>query len=502
MRDEIQKYKCFSRRSLVLCAIKFTLFSTILGKYYYLQISQSRKYKVLSDKNRIKLTVIPPFRGIISDRSGEILAANKKFYRVILESTEIKNAMQTIKQINKILGAKKLDESEENLKKKIKKKKHFSSLVLGKYLTWDEVSKIEVNADILTGVEVDIGQERFYPYKHYLAHVIGYISSPTNEEVEKSSLPNFQDFKIGKNGVEKTLDNHLHGLPGLKKTEVDAYGRQIRKIAVDPAIAGQNLSLTIDAKLQAYIANLLEGKQGSIVVMDVNSGNVLAMHSSPAYDPNLFINGIAQDDWDKLLQNKHKPLINKTISIPYPPGSTFKIITALAALSSGIKPNHTIVCKGKHKVGTHTFRCWKKGGHGKIHFQKAIAQSCNVFFYDLAERVGIRNIKKIANIMGLGKKTGVQMPFENAGLIPYKAWKKNRYSVDWYIGDTVNAAIGQGYVLTTPIQLALMSARLASGNKLMPNIILGETELEQKKLAIKPSHLEFVRKGLYLVFKQ
>ena len=498
MRDEIEKYRLFSRRAFVLCALKFSTFSLILSKYYSVQILNSDRYKVLSDKNRVKLTVLPPFRGLILDRNGEVLASNKKFYRVLLDSSKIGNAMDYIKKINKILGRKVLDESKENLNKRIKKKKHFSPLTLGKYLSWEEVSKIEFNADILRGIEIDIGQERFYPYGTHLSHIIGYIGNPSIEESKNSFLPNFQDFKVGKNGVEQHLNRKLRGIPGFRKDEVDAHGTKVRRISVQQPVIGRNASLAINATLQSHITGLMSDKQGAIVVIDVRTGDVLAMQSSPSYDPNLFNNGISYSDWDNLLKNKHQPLINKAISIPYPPGSIFKIITSLAALEAGIPYHYKVQCKGRHRVGTHTFRCWKKSTHGTVKFQDAIAQSCNIFFYDIAQKIGIHNIKKMADKMGLGYKTGIQLPFENSGLIPSKQWKKRMYDMDWYIGDTVNTAIGQGYTLTTPIQLALMSARLASGRELEPNILL-QDNIKYPKLNINTKHLEFVRKGMYMV---
>ncbi len=498
MRDEVYKYKTFGRRSIVLGGIKLVLLSLIAGRYYYLQMKNSEKYKTLSENNRIKVIVIPALRGHLLDRHGNDIANNTVFYRLGLDSHEIKNLGEIIPKVENVLG-RPLKLSKELIEKRIIKKSKNEPLIIEDSLNWEEVSKVSLNNHLLPNIDVIEAPVRCYPFKEAFAHITGYIGSPTEDEIEILDLPTFNELKIGKSGVEKIFDETLRGYPGLRKTEVDVKGTYIRELSKDSPVSGNKLTLTIDADIQKFVYDIMKERkaEGAVVVLDAKTGGVIAMHSSPSFDPNEFVDGVSKDYWETITNNPNNPLINQVVSNPYPPGSTFKIVTAMAALRSGkMTPSRTHTCTGVHYVGSKPFKCWKTGGHGTLNLEQAIQRSCNPYFYSAGQLIGPQIIADTARLLGYGSKTDIELPFEHAGLIPDPKWKQNRYKMEWYMGDTINTSIGQGYVLVTPLQLAVMTARIVTGKRVQPTLIYTEKPVELESLGIAEEHIKVIREGM------
>jgi penicillin-binding protein 2 len=497
MRDEVSKYKTFGRRAIFIGGIKLALLSLIAGRYFFLQISRSEKYKTLSENNRIKIIIVPPLRGSILDRNDEKIADNTIFYRLGVDSEYIKELEDIVPKVEDILG-RKLKLSLEQIKKRLIKRNRNEPLIIEDSLTWHEVSKASLNNHLLEGVEVIQAPVRSYLQDESFVHITGYIGCPTEKEIDAMDLISFNELKIGKSGIEKIYDETLRGYPGLKRTEVDVKGTLIRELSKDSPTPGDNLKLTIDANLQKHLFDVMakDNINGAVVVLKAKTGEVLAMHSSPSFNPNEFVDGVSQKYWDQLMAHPHNPMINNVVSTPYPPGSTFKIITAIAALRHGYSPNRTHTCTGVHYVGSRPFKCWKSGGHGTLDLTQAIAQSCNPYFYSIAQNIGVDIIADTARKLGYGSLSKIELPFEHAGLIPDPKWKQNRYKMTWYMGDTINTAIGQGYVLVTPIQLATMTARVATGTLVTPTLIYKEKYEPFAELDIPKKCLTPVQEGM------
>jgi penicillin-binding protein 2 len=501
MRDENSKYKLFTRRSLVLGGLKLALFGLITGRYYYLQIIKSDLYSTLSDRNRIKLTVLPSERGKILDRNGIEIASNTVYFKLALDPIfikSIKNIINDIENATKI----RLGLEDSNIKKLIKKRNSNDFICLKDNLSWEEIAKIYENDYALYGIDIIKATHRNYFDSEVFAHITGYIGSISDGDSPDLLIINLNSnqIKIGKMGIEKKFDSYLLGKPGYKRTEVDSRGKYVRILATEEAVRGEDVTLTIDADLQKAVHNLMisKGISGAAVVMNVHTGEIIGMNSTPSFDPNKFVDGVSVDYWGKLLKNENYPMINNAISTPYPPGSTFKLAVALAALESGIDPNKKVFCNGSYKLGNRAFKCWKTEGHGEVDLLKGIYQSCNPYFFTVAMQIGFSKIASVARKLGLGAKTNIELTSENQGLIPDHAWKKRRLGSGWYPGDTVNASIGQGYVLATPIQIALMTARIATGKKISPTLILNDKKQEFDNLDFAAKNLELVKLGMMI----
>lgn len=495
MRDEIVKYKTYTRRAIFLAGLKIGLISLIAGRYYYLQMVNSEKYKTLAEQNRIKVIILPALRGHMYDRNGLEIANNTVYYRLGVDPYKLNQLDNIIERVEKVLD-RKLKLSRDAIDSRIQKKSKNEALLIEDNLTWEEISRIAVYNHLIEEVDVIEAPVRHYPHGDAFAHISGYIGAPTEEEVENLSLLNFNELRIGKSGLEKILDEDLRGYPGIRKTEVNVRGRYVREISKDEPISGNDVKLTIDAELQKFVSDLMIAKkaEGAVVVMDAKTGGILAMHSSPSFDPNEFVDGVSKEYWQKVNSNPSNPLINNVISTPYPPGSTFKIITALAGLSAGIDPKRTFHCGAAYSLGSHVFKCMH--AHGSVNCYDAIARSCNVYFYNVASIIGVQKIADTARKLGYDAKTGIELPFEHPGSIPDPAWKQKRFKMEWYKGDTINTSIGQGYVLVTPIQMATMTARVATGKIIKPTLILRDNTEPLADLDIDPKHLETVRIGL------
>ena len=477
--------KLLSRRTFLLGLGKGVLFSSIFFRLAYLQLFKSDQYKVLAEKNRISLRLITPLRGNILDRNDNILALNKNSYNVLIEGNKSRSEIEkTIQKISRIIY---LNDTDIN---KIyntfsTKKKSDLPIVIKKNLKWNELSSLNVNLINLPNVFIEKGIRREYPFENIAAHVIGYMSDPVKSDIKTNPILQMMKTDIGRSGIEQSYEKELRGFPGTKHLEVNAFGREIREMSKEESVSGNDIKLTIDIKLQKYASSLLKDKIGSIVVIDVNNGEILAIESSPNFDPNLFTKSISQEEWNELINNPMSPLVNKSISGEYSPGSTFKLIVLYSALiNKVIKPNSTITCSSKINFGDRNFYCWchkKKTGcwatrsnTRKVGPELAIAQSCDGFFYELSKKVGIENIVETARNFGLGSKSGLNLKGEKVGLVPNKSWKKKIYKRSWKIGETMITGVGQGYLTTTPIQLAVMTAIFANnGKKIFPTIFKG-----------------------------
>lgn len=485
----------FTRRALIFGGAKVAAVSLLLGRLYYLQFIRASEFKTLAEDNRVKLQLIPPERGFILDRHGEELAINQKNFRLLIEVTHVGEMEKTLLEAGKYveLSKAKIDQ----VLHEARRVRVSPPLLVREHLDWEEVVKLEFHAPDLPGITIDNGLVRHYPLMEKSAHLLGYVGLVSEEDLDGQPLLRLPGFRIGKNGVEKSLEDQLRGTAGVKHLEVNVHGLPVRELSTRPAIAGENVKLSIDRRIQDFAAERLAGESGAVVVMDLTNGEVLALVSVPGYDPDHFSMGIKPDYWKKLHDDKKHPLINKAIAGIYPPGSTFKMVTGLAGLEAGvITPHSSVFCPGHFFLGSHRFNCWKPEGHGTMDLRSAIAHSCDTYFYTVAQRAGIEPIASMARRLGLGAPTGIRLPGEKGALVPDKNWKRKRYNQPWQGGDTVNVGIGQGYILATPMQLAVMTARLASGKEVTPRLLPATETEEAAVLKIDPEHLAVVREGM------
>lgn len=501
MNSYSEKFRVLSRRMFWVIIFNIFAFLVIIGRLYYLQVYEAEKYKTMSDENRISTRFLVPPRGIIYDRNGEILARNDQDFQALMIAEQTPDIDATIENFKKIIPLS--EDEEDKILKSIKSKRRFIPIKLKSSLKWEDVSKILLNAPDLSGVEIDEGLTRYYPYDDLYAHVLGYVGAVSEKDVKDNPLYMVPGFKVGKSGLEKYYDYKLQGKGGTIKLEVNAYGRVMKEIDKDDGEEGESLYLTIDNRLQKAAAEVFGTESGAAVVLDVKSGEILSLISTPSFNPNYFTNGISYKQWNELLNNERSPLINKAVSGQYSPGSTFKIVVALAALEAGIiNLNTHFECKGGLDIGNIRFHCWKHSGHGSVNIVEALKYSCDIFFYEVAMKLGIDKIRDMALRLGLGEKLSVGLDNEKSGLIPSKSWKKNKYGASWSHGDSANAGIGQGYVLVTPLQLATMLSRVVNGGyAITPTFMIQENKNvhKNKKLNISTRNIEIVKQGLFEV---
>lgn len=462
MLNDNERYRGFSRRAVLLAGGKAVLLTALVGRMYYLQVLEADQYQMLADDNRISMRLLPPPRGRIFDRAGIPIATNRLRYRIVVIPEQVGDIEETLSALGEIIPLS--DRRRRQILEQAKTSKSFLPITVSENLSWPEFAEVNIKMPGLAGAHPDAGQTRHYPDGELFAHVVGYVGAPAPEEAGDDPLLNLPGFKIGKNGIERTFDEGLRGRAGNSRIEVNAFGRVIREIARTDGVPGEDMVLTIDRGLQAFAVKRLGAQSAAAVVMDAHSGEILALASTPSFDPNAFNLGLSREYWQRLLNDPRKPLLNKCIAGQYPPGSTLKMVVALAALEAGvIDDTHRVFCNGKLKFGDNTFHCWKKRGHGRLVLIDAIAQSCDIFFYDIARRTGIDRIAAMARRFGLGAPFGIELDGEMAGLVPDKAWKLATQGVRWQQGETLIAGIGQGSFLATPLQLAVMTARLVNG---------------------------------------
>ena len=462
MHRDGDRHKLFNRRIAILAGGKALLLSALAGRMYYLQVIESERYATLADENRISLRLLPPPRGHIVDRHGKAMAENRHNYRVVLIPQQTPEVDPILQALDAIIGVGPAEQ--RRIRREIQRRRRFVPITVRENLSWEEVTRIEVNAPDLPGIMIDVGQSRFYPHGPSTAHVLGYVAAVSESEMTGDRLLQLPGFRIGKAGVEKVHDLALRGTGGASKVEVNAFGRMIREISTQEGQPGAEVMLTLDLGLQRLASQRLAVESGAVVVMDIHSGDVLAMASTPSYDPNTFNKGLSTEEWATLSSNPRAPLINKAIAGQYAPGSAFKMAVALAALEKGvITPKSRVTCSGSIELGTSEFHCWRKNGHGSVDLHKGLTQSCDVYFYEIARRTGIDRIAAMARRLGLGSRLGLDLPGERDGLIPTQDWKLGTHGIPWQAGETLLSGIGQGYILATPLQLAAMTARLVNG---------------------------------------
>jgi penicillin-binding protein 2 len=470
-RKDKSRYATFTRRSLGISGGMAVVFTILAGRLYQLQIRNGDQYKTQAEDNRVNQRLIAPPRGRILDRFGAELANNRRNYRVLLVAEQATEGVEAaIDEIGKLIVL--TEAQKKRVLKDIAMNKKFAPVPVAENLSWEEFARINMHLPYLAGVQPDVGETRDYPFGPELSHVLGYVAAVSPEDKKSSDedpLLDLPGFRIGKRGIEKAYDEQVRGRAGASRVEVNAYGRVIRELSREPGQPGQDVWLTIDCELQRFTDQRLGTESAACCVLDAQTGDVLALSSTPGYDPNLFNVGITPDQWKALTTDDHKPLLNKALSGAYPPGSTFKPAMALAAVQNGLQ-DLQVVCTGALTLGNHQFHCWKKGGHGGVDLQRGIAQSCDVFFYEVARRLGIDKMEAAARALGLGTATGIEIPGENGGFIPGAAWKEARFGIPWQMGETLVTGIGQGYVLVTPLQLATLAARIASGRAVSPRI--------------------------------
>lgn len=519
MKHETGRYKTFTRRAVLLAGGQGLLLSGLVARLYYLQVLESDRYRTLADENRISLRLLAPPRGRILDRHGQVVAGNGQNYRVLLIPEQIKGADGDLAAsvsliLDELARLIPLDDfARQRILREVGRKREFVPVTVAENLTWQEFSRTNVNSPDLPGVLPDVGPTRNYPLGASLAHVVGYVAPVSESDTIDDPLLELPGFRIGRAGIERKADLLLRGTAGSSHVEVNAHGRVIRELERNESEQGQDVALTIDAGLQEFVAQRLEAESAGAAVLDVVTGDVLALVSNPSFDPNGFTVGMSQAEWDSLITNPRKPLVNKAVSGQYPPGSTFKMMVALAALEGGVAhPGHRVFCSGEIEFGDRTFHCWKRGGHGELTMAQALEQSCDVYFYDLAVRAGIDRIFEMATRFDLGTTTELGLGVERRGHIPNRDWKLARIGERWQAGETLITGIGQGFVLTTPLQLAAMTAMIASGGmRIVPRLLLpadaaepavvtGEAPADPandpRSLGVSASSLALVREGM------
>ena len=477
----IRKTDVINRRMFVIGAAKLIVFSGIVARLFSLQINDNKKYLTLSDKNRIREWKLPPTRGEIVDYFGNIIAGNLKVYQLHIIPEQVENFNYLLSRLKTLLDL--TDKKIANILKSKKQKKPWESIIVAENLSWVQFLKINNYLHDLVGAKPVMTISRNYPFSEIYTHVLGYVSQPNeNDILENETIQErfVTGMKVGKLGLEKRLENYLIGTNDIQRYEVNAYGKRINQLEHQRGQHGSKIRLTVDTEIQKLSAKLLANKAGSISVMDIYTGDVLAMYSSPSYDPNLFLFGISNDDWQLIRNNSLKPLINKTLSGLYSPGSTIKPIVALSALENKtVNESFKVRCTGKTELYGQTFHCWKEKGHGLVNLKDAMKQSCDTYFYEIARILGVDKLKITAEKFGLGKKVlGDYFENEKQGLFPNTIWKKNNLGKGWVLGETLITGIGQGYTQTTPLQLCLMTAQIANGGyKISPKIIVNNKPL-------------------------
>lgn len=496
-----------SRRALLLGGAQVA-FAGVLGwRMVNLQVEQADQFRLLAEENRINIRLIPPARGELYDRNGKVIAQNVPSYRIVMVPEDAGDVDAVIQRLQLLV---RIDpEDLERGLEEMRRSPPFLPITLAEQVSWEDVSRVSVNAPALPGVTAEVGLTRVYPRGPDFAHVAGYVGPVSDYDLNQLQDPDpllrIPRFQIGKVGLEAKREDLLRGKAGAKRVEVNATGRVMRELDRTEGRPGADVQLTVDADLQSYVQARLGSESASAIVMDCETGDLLAIASSPIFDPNLFVRGISVADYRALTEDPYRPLASKSVQGIYPPGSTFKMITAMAALEDGlITPDETVYCPGHMELSGRRFHCWRRGGHGNVDLQNSLKQSCDVYFYDIAQRVGMDKISFMAKKFGLGVKHDVPMSAVAKGLAPDRAWKPRVRGEDWLVGDTANAAIGQGFVLASPLQLSVMTARLATGRSVSPRLIKSIDGIEQPRqsgepLDVNENHLRMVRRGMYAV---
>ena len=476
-REQMQSLNTIGRRGLILGGAQIAFAAALGWRMKSMQIEQADQFRLLAEENRINIRLLPPARGLIFDAKGRPLAENEQNYRVVMVREDAGDVEDVLNRLTELVPLP--QETIDRAIEEMNRRSPFVPVTIADRLSWDDVAQINVNAPALPGITAEVGLSRVYPYGADMSHVVGYVGPVSDYDLTQGYLSEDNDpllqipkFQVGKTGVEAKREAMLRGSAGTKRIEVNALGRVMRELDREEGESGKDIQLTIDADLQSYVQARLDGESASAVVIDLANGDLKAIASAPSFDPNQFVRGISVENWRGLNENKYRPLAAKAVQGTYPPGSTFKMVTALAAMEEGvIDPEETVYCPGFTEIFGTRFHCWKRAGHGNINLHESLKQSCDCYYYDVCQKVGIDKIAEMARKLGLGVPHDLPLSAVATGLAPDKAWKQRVRNEEWRVGDTVNASIGQGYVLNSPLQLAVMTARVATGRSVSPRLI-------------------------------
>ncbi len=504
VRDTEESARRITRRGLLLGGTMLASAGILGLRMRFMQVEQADQFRLLAEENRINIRLIPPARGQLYDRNGVLIAGNEQNYRIVLVREDARDVPAVIAALRKIMT---LDEEElARALKEMERRSPFVPVTIADRISWDELSAVAVNAPALPGVTPEVGLSRIYPLGADTAHVLGYVGPVSDYDLERLADPDpllqIPRFQIGKIGVEARLEDLLRGKAGSKRIEVNAAGRVMRELDREEFQAGADVQLTIDHGLQNFILARLGEESAAGIVLDVTTGDILAITSAPAFDPNLFVRGISMAEYSALTGDDHRPLADKTVQGAYPPGSTFKMVTALAALEAGlIDAQETVYCGGYREVSGRRFHCWSRG-HGRVDLHKSLVESCDIFYYEMAQRAGIDRISEMARRLGLGQRYDIPMSAVTEGLVPSREWKRERRGEEWQIGDSLNSAIGQGFVLASPLQLAVMTARIATGKAVVPRLVKSVGGIEEPEpvfadLGLSEVNLRLIRRAMF-----
>ncbi len=473
-KDIISSARMVSRRALVMGGLQLGVVGALGWRLQSMQVEQADQFRLLAEENRINIRLLPPSRGMIFDRNGIAIAANEQNYRVVMVREDAGDVGEVLAKLTEIVEIDPDDLS--RAMQEMQRRSPFVPVTIADRLSWEDVAQINLNTPALPGIQAEVGLSRVYPWGADLAHVVGYVGPVSDYDLSRiddtDPLLQIPKFQIGKTGAENKLERTLRGSAGTRRIEVNAAGRIMRELDRQEGDPGKDIQLTLDSRLQSYVQARLDGESAGAVVIDLENGDLRAIASAPAFDPNLFVRGISVPDWTSLNEDKYRPLAAKAVQGTYPPGSTFKMVTVMAAMEAGlVAPDETVYCPGFTDVFNIRFHCWKRGGHGNIDLHESLKQSCDCYYYEIAQRVGIDKMAEMARKLGLGVRHDLPLSAVAEGLAPDKEWKARVRGEEWRIGDTVNASIGQGYVLSSPLQLAVMTARIATGREVTPRLI-------------------------------
>jgi penicillin-binding protein 2 len=508
MRRDTRHDGVFTRRALLLMAGQVAVLGGLAARLYQVQVLDGARYATLARENRVSARLIAPPRGRMLDRFGTVVAGNKLNWRALLVAEQTTDVDATLDSFTRIVPLS--DTERARIEREVRRHRRFIPVMVREFLNWDEMAAIEVNAPDLPGIIVDVGTTRMYPFGDLFAHVIGYVAPPSEADVEATPELSLPGIRIGRAGLEKQYDEDLRGRAGAVQVEVNAYGRVIRELERQEGVEGEELGLTIDTRLQQQVIGHLGGESASAVVLDCNNGEVLAMATNPSFDPSLFDAGVSQSQWKAWAEDKHTPLLNRATAGLYAPGSTFKMNVAMAALEAKvITPGDTFECPGFFDLGNARFHCWRKGGHGTLNLRGGLKNSCDVFFYQLAKKVGIDRIAAMGHSLGLGTELKIDLPGARAGLIPTREWRESQ-GHPWNPGDTVVAGIGQGYIQVSPLELATYVARVATGKEVVPHLTRklggelqpGSDPADWPAMDLTERYLHVVREGMWAVVNE
>ena len=494
-----------SRRTAILGGAQLLVAGALVLRMRQLQVAESDQFRLLAEENRINIRLLPPARGLIQDRNGVVIAGNAQNYRIVLVREDAGDPRAALERLGQLIPL--TEEEIERAIRDIMRHRPFVPITITDRLSWEEVTRVAANAPALPGVTPEVGLTRHYPFGAEFAHAVGYVGPVSESDLAALENPEpllmIPRFQIGKVGVERELEDALRGTAGHRRVEVNALGREMRELDRQEGDAGLDVQLTLDRDLQAFTLARLEGESAAVAVLEIPTGNVLALVSAPSFDPNLFVRGISVSDFNLLRENKYRPMSNKAVQGAYPPGSTYKMITALAAFEAGLaSPDERVFCPGHRDVAGRRFHCWRRGGHGRMNLVSAMSESCDVYFYEMAQRCGIDRMYAMAEKLGMGHRFDIPVSAMSAGLNPSRDWKRARRGAEWLVGDTVNAAIGQGFVLSTPLQLAVMTARLATNRDIVPRLVHSVDGVEAPMpeappLGLSNATLNLIRRGMW-----